>query len=406
MAIPNLSCLPTEIQDVIFESCGQHDLLRLGQASKALFLSTVPLIYRYVDLSTHNRELAESPSTRVQWADVHPLLPPPVTLIHRQHCFLLTLLRYPEYGKYVRHLTWTLIFASDIKRESTPLPADKIFQYPETKIWDAFQYMVNVEKLDFASLHAYCTPYLMQCPSSLFSSAISIRLLGRFSFRLASAILHSVDATKLEQLCLDDVQDWGQHADGTPMPFSEGNHLAGREEHRNPDGSRGIVFPGPMRGLLPVLEGRCLSLTTLLLRKAGQKYTSSKKTGFWSASADEEVYSEWAAFIESVKPTLKVLVVEQGTNSMVQRQNHISGPGRPMDIRFTRYVVPSLASGGWSHLKRMEVRGTGVEKGPQKRENCEAIQRAIGPSAELVIIRWAQKPCPRFNGFDCISGFG
>lgn len=111
------------------------------------------------------------------------------------------------------------------------------------------------------------------------------------------------------------------------MPLSEGCCLVSREEQKAPDGSRGIVFPGPMRGVLPLLEGRCLSLTSLFLRKAGQMYRSNKRTRYWSAAADEEVYSEWAAFIESVRPTLEVLVIEQGTSSMVQRRNHVSGPG-------------------------------------------------------------------------------
>lgn len=190
----NLLCLPTEIHNVVFESCEQHDPLSLAQSSKALFLSIVPLIYRHVDHSTHNRK-PDFTGERDRWADVHPLGPPPATMIHRQHSFILGLLRYPEYGKYVRHLAWTLMFASDIKREGTPLLAEDILQFPETKIWGAFENMVNVEKLDFASLHVGCTPYLIQCPSSLFSSSVSVRLLGRFSFQLTSTILHSVDAT-------------------------------------------------------------------------------------------------------------------------------------------------------------------------------------------------------------------
>lgn len=128
-------------------------------------------------------------------------------MIHRQHSFLLSLLRYPEHGKYVRHLAWTLSFAPGIKGEGNQLLNGDILQVPETKFWEAFESMTNVENLDLASLHGCCTPYLMQCPSILFPSAVSIRLLGRFPFRLASAILHSVDATRLQQLCLDDVQD-------------------------------------------------------------------------------------------------------------------------------------------------------------------------------------------------------
>lgn len=403
MMTPNLSCLPTELHNVIFESCEQHDLLSLAQSSKALFLSTVPLIYRYVDLSTHNRE-PDFTGERDQWADVHPLRPPPVTMIHRQHSFLLSLLRYPEHGKYVRHLTWTLTFASEIEREGTRLLAEDTLQFPETKIWNAFESMVNVEKLDLASLHVLCTPYLAQCPSSLFSSSVSIRLLGRFSFQLASAILHSVDATKLKQLCLDDVQDWGQHTDGTPMLSSDGYDLGGRTEHKNPDGSRGIVFPGPMRGLLPVLEGRCLSLTFLFLRKAGQ-ICGCRPKNFLPTPADEEVYSEWVAFIESVKSTLKILIIEQGTNTMIQRPMCLKGGIRRMDARFRRMVIPCLESGGWSSLQRMELRGTGIETRSGRNGNVEAVQKAIGPTAELVVGQWAEKPCPMFHGFDFVSGF-
>lgn len=54
----------------------------------------------------------------------------------------------------------------------------------------------------------------------------------------------------------------------------------------------------------------------------------------------------------------------------------------------------------------MELRGTGIGKRPQRRENLAAIQRAIGPSAELVIIPWAEKPCPKFIGFDSVPDFG
>ena len=411
MAIPNLACLPAEILDVICESCQQHDLLSLNRLSRALYRITAPLLYRLVNVSTHNREHATIPrsSTGMElWADVDPLCPPPVAMIRRQHSFLITLLMHPGYGRYVRSFTWTLIFASDIKGEGARLPAEKILQYPETKIWEAFRSMVNIEKLDLASLHYYYKPYLLECPSSLFSSASSIRLLGRFSFRLASAIVHAVDATKLKQLSLDDVQDWGQYADGTPTPASEGRNLNRRTEHQNPDGTRGLVFSGPMRGLLPLLKDRCLFLTHLFLRKAGQIENSPRMKN-WSAPVDEEVYAEWAAFIESVKSSLKVLILEHGTATVIQhRRNRMTGDsGRPMDIRARRFLLSVLTNGGWSSLQKMELRGIGVERGMQRHldQNVQAIEGAIGPSAELVMVKWAQKPCPKFNGFEFVPYF-
>lgn len=55
------------------------------------------------------------------------------------------------------------MFASNIKGEGGPLPAKEILQYSEIETWDAFKGMVNIQKLDFVSLHAKCTPYLLEC---------------------------------------------------------------------------------------------------------------------------------------------------------------------------------------------------------------------------------------------------
>lgn len=67
----------------------------------------------------------------------------------------------------------------------------------------------------------------------------------------------------MKRLSLNYVQDWGQHADGTPMQSSEGYYFVDSTDHENRYGSRGVVRPGSMRGLLPSIESRCLSLTSL-----------------------------------------------------------------------------------------------------------------------------------------------
>ena len=403
MATPNLSCLPAEIHEIIFDDIEFHDALSVAYSSKELFLRLAPRVYEYVDLSTHNRERVETTSLTgggTQWADVRPIRPPPAAMIRRQRSFLLSLLSDPGRGKYVRNFTWTLVFASDLKGDGVPIPADEILQYPETKIWDAFQCMVNVERLDLASLHGCYTPDLMQCPSSLFSSAILIRLLGRFSFRLASAILHSVDATQLEWLSLNDLQDWGQDADGTPMSLSEGRNLDGRIEHKNPDGSRGLVFPGPMRGLLPLLEGRCHSLISLFLRRPVEVETYSRVQS-WSGAADEEVYSEWAAFIESVKPSLKFLAIEHGSEVIVDSRIAPWRISPPMETRFGRIVYPTIVKGPWPSLRQLELKSTGLGGGPAWPERWDVARAALLPRANLV--DWGpDKPCPKFNGFQFV----
>ena len=403
MATPNIACMPAEIHDIIFESIEFKDALSLSYCCKTLFVRMVPLIYENVNLSTHNRERVETTSATgggTRWADVRPIQSPPAAMIRRQHSFLLSLSRDPERGKYVRNFTWTLVFASDLNGDGISLPANEVLQYPETKIWDAFWSMVNVEKLDFASLHGYYAPYLLQCPSRLFSSAVSVRLLGRFSFRLASAILHSVDATKLEYLSLDDVQDWGQHADGMPISLSEAYNLDGRMEDKNPHGGRGLVFPGPMRGLLPLLEGQCLSLTSLFLRRPAETENRSR-VKFWSSAADEEVYSEWAAFIESVKPTIQYLGIEHGRDVTIGRSMAFRTESHPIETHFGNHVYPTLVKGPWPSLRRLELSSTGLGGGPDWHERWQKARQALGPRAELMARR-LRKPCPKFNGFDFI----
>ena len=91
-------------------------------------------------------------------------------------------------------------------------------------------------------------------------------------YGLATSILYSIDPSKLERLALDNLQDEGQYADGSPMNYDDGSNPQAHTQTINPDGSRGFVFPGPIRGVLKPLEGRCTALKHLLLRKAGQEW--------------------------------------------------------------------------------------------------------------------------------------
>lgn len=396
MASTGISTLPVEIFQEILKYCSQFQLAQLAQTSHSVLQHVIPFLYRTVDVSTHNRLAAEDPGPHygiLQCADSKPLRATPPQALRRQHSLLHALIHHPEYATYVREFTWTLLFVSDVGKPNPHELPPTLISYPETKIWDVFSLLTNVQKLDLASLHGYYVPYAAACPPTLFSSATSIRLLGWMSHALAVSILHSIDPTKLTHLALDDLQDWGQYTDGRPMSRDDGSRIRYRTESTHPDGSRGEVFPGPMRGLLPRLEGRCSSLTTLHLRMAGieNPYRSD-----YSVKADEQAYMEWAWFLNSVRPTLQHLSIEQGCVIPVPPpcSSGAGAPWRPMDHHLEVFVLPCLRSGPWEALRRVELRGVALRMAEARR-----IRKAMGDSGEVLLGWNSARPCDRFNGF-------
>ena len=205
--------------------------------------------------------------------------------------------------------------------------------------------MPNVLSVDVAHVDPCLNLYLLgPPPETLFPLATSVRLVGRLDYTFAISILRALDPARLVSLCLDNVQDEGQMNSKERYKMRYDISTAEQIETREPDGERGWVVEGGMRGLLTPLTGHCIALRELVLRKAGQE---RKPDNDWHEKADEEVYEEWALFIKSRAPTLRKLeglgYWGEGRQEPPFTSCRASGPPwqpeRPMDQRFMRILI-------------------------------------------------------------------
>jgi hypothetical protein len=136
--------LPNELWLAIFRLCDRSAWPQLNLVSKGFRVLCLPLIYRDVDLSTHNSEI------------LHPLHlvtigPNPMPfdraedkikrLQKAQELFLDTLLQHPEYAPFVRALVWTLMFGSELDDQDGPLD---YIGHPHNQTW---RVLLTLEKV-------------------------------------------------------------------------------------------------------------------------------------------------------------------------------------------------------------------------------------------------------------------
>ncbi|MCJ1255179.1 hypothetical protein MMC24_002995 [Lignoscripta atroalba] len=388
---------PREIQITIAENCESQDLCNLCRTSRGLYELCIPVLYHDVDLSIHNRGLVRCNRPGIGWfylpADYPTCENVPENARSKQERFLGTLLDHPDYRGYVRSLTWTFLVLNTENLDPDPYAEPEVFGRPLIEIWNVMQSLTNLKHVDFAHLDFYQDiDILGESPTTLFSSATSVRIAAEMKYCLATSVLHSIDPSKLVHLCLSNVQDPGQLENGDRY---ESDVLHSEQtETRLPDGDRGRVLPGAMRGLLPKLSGHCTALRSLILQKSAQAVHHSM---YWNDGADTAVYEEWAAFVASVTVTLQTFQFEQGLKSEGEgippgtrrfgRRSTPNQPIRPMDERFMQTLFPVLVSGLWPCLKVMEIRGIGAWKGvPAMNEWKKAeLREAVGQTAMLVI---------------------
>lgn len=173
----------------------------------------------------------------------------------------------------------------------------------------------------------------------------------------------------------------------TPQPWNNITPFGNSSDYFN--------APGPMQNLLGALAGKCTSLQTLHLRKVGP----SDHLDFspLSFSKERDIYAEWALFLASVRPTLELLVIEQGER-LLPRADWVQPPVRPMDQLFGDAIFPVLADGGWRRMKRVVVRGVqewevdnGLGNGGRVRlDGREELRGAFGQGVEVVVGRTAR----------------
>lgn len=279
----------------------------------------------------------------------------------------------------VKSLTWTLLrpYTKELNRNVllgiTP-------PRPILRIWDAFQLLIGVRTLDLAWLSRdHGDPLADAYPNGLFPAASSIRLSGVMHYSFAASILYNNPA-KLEHLTLDNLQQVGKGCDH----FLYRRAKQRQDYYQRPSiwnqkiGHYGPTIPfgpaGPMQNLLGPLTGRCPNLRSLALRKVGQRRHTEYTPEF--AAKDEDMYREFAFFIDSVKPTLRHVHFEQGRHTLRRRRPAagqivtVAPPLLPatgqivpvrlpwvMDLRFTAILYPHLFEGHWRYLESMTIIG-------------------------------------------------
>jgi hypothetical protein len=387
--------LPEELCEIWLAFCNTPELLAISRTCKRLYVKAVPFIYRKVDISAHNRGRLQFTHTDgshfYHWSDSYPPKFELQPLAKAQQSFLNVILKYPQRGKHVHDFTWTMRSNWD---PNGWMPHTMTFEAvpPDTRIWEAFQHLTNVKRLDLASLHeSWDEVYLREPPTRLFASATNIRLSGVMYPHVVNSILSSIDVSKLGHLALDNLQDPGRT--GHQFPYKMRGLTRAERDLNLLTESDEITFPGSMRGVMPALHGRCTALRSLYFRKPGQIKPNRDE----SRAADELCYEEFAAFLVSVKPTLQSLTFEQGLPQRlgwhagampVQRQ-------RPMDERFIRLVLPALMGGDWPRLQEVRIIGVGRWKDiPAMTEEMKHdLQNALGQNVTLIMKEKPERPC-------------
>ena len=320
--------LPLEIHDSIAKHCDQNDLFNLCCTSKWLNESCLPVLYRHVDLR-HDGHGVQSNYKQDQTRLVDE---------GKQERFAHTLQIHPEYGKHVRSFKGTLCVPSSHTFHITTLT--------DEQFWRALQSLTHVQIVDLGSRNrlAYrMTSSMLQPPINLFRSATSVTLVGRIQYDLAKSILGAINPATLQYLCLDMVQEC--EVGETKRIYVPGD----RDENGR------IIALGAVSGLLTTLTGGCTALRTLILRRIGQR----RHGHGWHALAEEASYIEWASFIRSVQGTVEKFKFEHAGDTVRERLYPTDEPLplRIMDERFRRLILPTIVSGNWPHLTRIELQG-------------------------------------------------
>ena len=200
-------------------------------------------------------------------------------------------------------------------------------------------------------------------PTPSVSSSINSSPGGVLSFALLRFILYTADPAQLRSLNLDNLLDLEQIYDGEDLP--RGTDLSTVSQKFNANRIPSLRHPGPIRGHLRPLISRCTALQHLSLRSVSR---DGPRDYFWFATKDKKRYAEAAAFIASVKATLRTFVFEQGLQPEDETdcwlpgrlvQCPMSETGRPADLRFIKYIVPVLTEDPRPKLREITIRDVG-----------------------------------------------
>ncbi len=398
----------------ILDFCTLPSLGALSSTCKTLHAEVLlPLKYRSVDLSVHNRgrlpTTGHNGSIQYYWSDQFPPGFDLTDLSRKQHAFLSTVLTNPYIGKLIHKFSWTIRSYCD-PDGYMPGKQTRDAVWPDTHMWDAFKTFTNVTKLDLACYQeTWDWAYLRDPPAPLFPAATHIRLSGIMYPESVMAILHPVGLSKLEHLSLDNLQDpgpchgkWPEECSTTQDNF---NYYT-RPFNPNVKVQR---LPGTMRYILPRIEHQCSALTSFHYRKPGWIHNRKGR----NTSADVQCYAELASFISCVSLTLQSFHFEQGVSeglishvkagTLEQTFGCIRPPPqdmKPMDERFVKIVLPALMRTEWPRLRELKILGLGEWKGrpAMNRMKKWRLKKHMGEGVEVIVEDVTEKPCELFHG--------
>ena len=211
--------LPQELQLRVAELCTRDTLCALSATSKTYHQLLTPVLYRVVDVSSHNGpdinvELS-SIKLPADWA-ANRLNPADDVAYHRQRMLIRTLRARPSLGEHVRILRWTVVdtpkdFYRDVvsplfdqynqgdisRRKLAALMQEYNFNYCASSLWEAFAAFTRVLEVDLAFIDNDIREE--DPPPPLFRQAESLRLSGLASSFLVKSILKSIDPASAPQ---------------------------------------------------------------------------------------------------------------------------------------------------------------------------------------------------------------
>lgn len=407
--------LSTELLYTILSFCNLRDVLAIARVCKEFSDLALPIIYRAVDLSVHNRPLkfdrrwwgidyVARPGDTLSWEydNSYPRVPMEPLAV-KQQSFLNALLQNPILGLHVRTFAWTIRDSWD---PAGPLPAKSKGERPtfkavspDTRMWEAFQLLTNVQQLDLCSLHRrWDDLYLRTPPPKLFSTIEQLRLSGVMYCQTVNSILNSINLSNLKSLDLNALQDPGRFKDKVPGNLNQPGYPGWNPERLlfdpNVPETKDLVHPGPMRGILPVLQGRCTALCSLSIRKPGIFADIDQ----FHHIADDQFIQEFALFLRSVKPTLQQLDYEIGHPFGIDQTDTVYPPQRDSygNQQFVRYLLPALLEPEWPAIQALRI--SGVSWMGDNDDRVEKILRQVlGEDVSLEFIKLTERPCEFFS---------
>lgn len=409
-----LIALAPETLSNIFDFCTLPSLGVLSSTCKTLHAEVLlPLKYRSVDLSVHNRGrvlgTGHSGDIRYCWSDQFPPEFDLTDLSRKQHAFLSTVLTNPYIGKLIHKFSWTIRSYCD-PDGYMPGKQTRDAVWPDTHMWDAFKAFTNIKTLDLACYQeTWDWAYLRDPPSPLFPAATHIRLSGVMYPEIVSAIIHSETVSNLEHLSIDNLQDPGPYGGKWPRDSST-NQLTDINYCPNPIESHIKRLPGTMRQILPSIEHKCRVLTSFHYRKPGWIHCRAGRNSI----ADVQCYAELASFLSCVSETVQSFHFEQGVpEAMIPHLKAgtvedtygciapLSQKIKPMDERFIKIVLPAFMHNEWPRLKELKIVGLGSWKGRRAMDNLmkARLRKHLGVEVDIVVEDITDKPCEEYCPF-------